>query len=149
MKKITEKVTTEVVKYQATDGTIFNEDAECRKYENSAKGVLKGKFNKLIVSQHNMWDLMRGNEDNDAVILKLKSKEDANTVLQLYYLENSYILDDEHNYAEIRKKFEDMVERALQKDNYLIMGLNYENEIYFVDDMNTLIDRLKQAVANE
>ena len=49
MKKIYESEVVYTTKYQAVDGTVFDDEKECEKYENSAIGVLNTKYKKILV----------------------------------------------------------------------------------------------------
>ena len=74
MKEIKKVVTREVKEtftgWEAIDGTFFDDKAECKKYEESAKGVLRGKLAKLIVNKkYNGWELLGGYEDNQILAI--------------------------------------------------------------------------------
>ena len=132
--------------YEAIDGQLFDSKEECEKYEKSAMGVLKGRFKKLIVGIHNAWDLLRGYDDNEVYILKLKNQQDADTVWQLFYLENPYYLErnrkDRDEYIE---KWEKWTENALQEGNFLLMGINCDDCLYFLGDVYSIINGITDA----
>ena len=51
METITIQETKYITKYKAIDGTIFNSDSECKKYEESAKCALLYKYNKFAFNR--------------------------------------------------------------------------------------------------
>jgi hypothetical protein len=84
-----------VEKYElfvAEDGTEFKDMAECQKYEESAEGVLSAKYHPLVVgttTEYNIYDT--GREENKVELVKVASKADADIILQMYFLKNTYI----------------------------------------------------------
>ena len=82
MKEITKERVQKYTVYQAIDGTEFDFKEDCEAYDNSAKGVLRGKLKDLIVNDgYNGWDLMGGNEDNKILVISVPSQaaKDCNT----------------------------------------------------------------------
>ena len=51
MKEISVEKTLTVRKYEAVDGTLFDDKDECQRYENTARCVLLSKYNKLIIKK--------------------------------------------------------------------------------------------------
>lgn len=147
MKEITKERTQKYTIYQAVDGTEFGDKAECEKYERSAEGVLQGKFSKLIVNRQNAWDLLKGYDDNDVVALKLSTLEDIDTVLQLYYLQNPHILEEK--YKDRRQQYIELAHRALKEKDLLLMGINCDDDFYFMDTRNDIIENLKELDKEE
>lgn len=146
MKRVDEKrtIVDTLIYYDAVDGTRFTSEEECKKYEESARGVLSGRFTKLIVGSCNEWELLRGDDNNEVVAIKLNSREDADTVLQLYYLDNPYLLreDQDDTYKKYRERYENLVAQALEDNDILLMGKNYEGDLYFLDTKSAILDRL-------
>lgn len=126
--------------YEAVDGTIFDNREECVKYENSALGVLKGRFFSLIVGKENAWETIGGYDDNDVVAVKMSSDKDLETVLHFYYLQNSYYLR-ENKYKE---EFDSKVISAYQNGYTLLFGINTEGEYYFIDSIQSIINKLNK-----
>lgn len=83
-----------VEKYEvfvAEDGTEFKEEAECKKYEESAKGVLSAKYHPLIVGTTNEFGIFgTGSEDDAVELVKVVSDADADICMQMYFLFNPY-----------------------------------------------------------
>ena len=136
----TQRVETHVL-YEAVDGTRFCSKEECEKYENSAKGVLRGKLKALIVNEPvNAWDLMGGYDDYQVIGVRINTAADRDTVIQNFYLDNPWSLKDSNE--ERRKKFLELVDDALNNGDLLLLGLNTESELYIIDTRQHIIDRL-------
>jgi len=129
--------------YESFDGNLWDTKEECEKYEKSAEGVLKLKFQNLIVDKQNAWDLMRGYEDNDVIGLKLTKEEDKDTVLQLYLLLNPHLLNDSERYKEYLEQYRSYINEAFEKKDLLLMGINCEGDYYFIGPRNKFIENLK------
>lgn len=128
--------------YEAVDGTVFNSPEECMKYENSALGVLRGRVSALIVSEKaNAWDLMGGYDDNAVVAIAVPRDEDINTILQLIYLESPHLTCDE--YESRRKEIDDTISKAHEEKDVILLGINCEDEYYFINSRNNIINKLK------
>ena len=144
VKKEIQRIETRI-HYEAIDGTKFLDKEECIKYEQSARGVLRSRFNSLVVAKHDEWELLRGSDDHTVYVLKLETPEDKDTILQLYYIENPHLIRDDApaSYAQYRAKYEAMVDEALKSKDLLLMGENCDGDLYFIDTRNEFIRRLK------
>ena len=129
--------------YESFDGNLWDTKEECEKYEKSAEGVLKLKFQDLIVAKEEAWDLMRGYEDNDVIGLKLTKEEDKNTVLQLYLLLNPHLLEEKETYKKWLEQYRSYIDEVYEKKDLLLMGINCEGDYYFIGPRNKFIDNLK------
>lgn len=136
-------------KYESFDGSLFDTKEECEKYEKSAEGVLKLKFQDLIVAKDNAWDLMRGYEDNDVIGVKLTKEEDKDTVLQLYLLLNPRFLDAKcERYKEYLEQYRSYINEAYENKDLLLMVINCEGDYYFIGPRNKFIENLKNFGTN-
>lgn len=154
MKEIKEEKKREVVDtyvyYEAIDGTRFTSEEECKKYEGSAKGVLRGKLKKLEEWRGNEWDLLKGCEDHEVIAYKLTSKEDVDTIMQAFLLDNPYYLNE--NDDRIEEWFAErqaMAERAYKENDLLLMGTNCDGDLYFLDTRKAFIERLNNLDKKE
>lgn len=131
--------------YESFDGILFDTKEECKKYEKSAEGVLKLKFQDLIVAKNNAWNLMRGYEDSDVIGVKLSKEEDKNTVLQLFlFLNPYYTQDDRADWADKRlQEYKTCIDEAFEKKDLLLMGINCAGDYYFIGTRNHVIENLK------
>lgn len=141
MKEITKELTTKYTVYQAVDGTEFSQKEECVKYEKSALGVLRGKIKKLTICEpQDAWMLMGGYDDHQVIAVKPQTETDVDTILQWYYLEHPYILED---YRETeRKRLEDVIMEAWKNDDVVLFGINCEKEYYFINSRQNIINNL-------
>ena len=150
MKEVT-KERTKVEKYtvyEAVDGTEFNTREECQEYDNSAKGVLRGKLKDLIVNdKYNGWDLMGGNEDNAIIAVKVPTEADIDIVLQNYYLDNPWILQDGRE--EFRNELILAVNQAYREQDVILFGINCDADLYCIDTRKNIIDRLNKLDKKE
>lgn len=145
MKEIKKEITNYVYQYESFDGTLFDTKEECEKYEKSAEGVLKLKFQDLVVDKHNSWDLMGGYEDNDVIAVKLTKEEDKDTVLQLYLLLHPYYIKDDisDSHKKWLEEYKSYIDEAFEKKDILLIGINCEGDYYFIGPRNKFIENLK------
>lgn len=145
------EIKTEIVKkeytyeYESFDSQLFDTKEECEKYEKSAEGVLRLKFQELIVAKDNAWDLMRGYEDNEVIGVKLSKEEDKDTVLQLYLLLNPYYTRDDvsDTHKQWIEQYRSYINEAFESKDLLLMGINCEGDYYFIGPRNKFIENLK------
>lgn len=129
--------------YEATDGTEFRTREECEKYEQTAHAVVRTKFLKLVVEEKTEWDLFGvGSNENTTYAIKMNTQEDADTVLQLYYLDNPYVLKEEETPKKYKERAFNLVNTAYQEKDILFVGENYEGEIYLINTRNGIIRNL-------
>jgi hypothetical protein len=109
-----EKITKEL-KYESIDGNVFNSKEECMKYEESAKGVLLGKYKKYIIKENiSENDLLPCcSEDYKYDIVKV---EDADLIKQIYYLFNPKCSGEYVN------KQMEKIDLAAKTSDYLLIG---------------------------
>lgn len=126
MKEI--KQTYQVTKYQAEDGSIFDSKLECEMYDNTAKCVLLGKYNDLVIRQVNGYQLTNdtvGIDDYYVDIVKVNTKDDLDLILQLMYFYNPLLRKEENRNREI--KLTKMVNSALISDSHILfIGRGYD-----------------------
>lgn len=142
--------------FVAVDGTEFLTEEECKKYEESAYGVLMARYKKLIVKSGTEYDLVpSGSEDNSCEVVKVETQADADTVLQLYLLINPHIAKAESDFCmNWRERAEKLCSRALAENDYLIMchGYEYNDNFWFIGTRNSVkegIDAFCSVEKNE
>lgn len=127
--------------YQASDGTEFINCEECRKYEDSALGVVRGNVAKLIVGRsNNAWELMGGNDDNSIVAIKMNCAADVDLVKHLFLLEHPYY-DDESRQLLKQEKF-NIIDNAYNNNDVVLFGINCDGDYYFINSRQNIIDNL-------
>lgn len=147
MKEIKETETRYITKYQAIDGEIFCTKEECEKYDSTAKAVITAKFNKLEKVAYSSWEVHGGSDDNVTFAVKINSQKDADILLQRFYLDNSWVLSG--NDSRYRDKCEAMVEKALKEKDFILIGFNCDDEMYFINTRNTLVNNLNNLGNHE
>ena len=141
MKKLEKDLITKYTVFQAVDGTEFSQKEECEKYEESALGVLRGKIKKLTVCEpQDAWTLMGGYDDHQVIAVKPQTETDVDTILQWYYLEHSYILNDSRK--AMRKRLEEVITKAYKNKDVILFGINCEKEYYFINSRQNIINNL-------
>lgn len=116
MKAVKIEKTISEVKYQAADGKIFIKEEDCREYENTLKCIIRAKYNKLVVKHLKEYEIASfGNEDCYIDVVKLKSKEDVETIIHLINLYS------QHSFEEIEELMNSLNKIKGDKEDYLLM----------------------------
>lgn len=133
--------------YEAVDGTQFDSKKDCESYDNSAKGVLRGKLKALIVNdKYNGWELM-GGEENTIIAIKVPTEADIDVVLQNYYFDQPWILNGCRE--EDRCKFILAVNQAYREQDVILFGTNCDGNLYFIDTRHNIVNRLNNLDKKE
>ena len=149
MKEIRKDYTVAKIYYEANDGTLFNEENECKKYEESALGILNYKVSLLRVGEKDIscWDVMYGYEDNICIAFKPESHADCDTILQWYLAYNDYLVKGNN-----KDKIDEVagtLMTAWHENDIIFFGLNCDNEPYIINTRNNIIDNLKNFDKHE
>ena len=129
--------------YEATDGTEFRTREECEKYEQTAHAVVRTKFLKLVVEKSTEYDFFGvGCDDHTTYAVRMNSQEDVDTVLQLYYLDNPYVLRNEENPMKLKERAYNLVNNAYQEKGILFVGENYDGETFIINTRGKMIENL-------
>lgn len=127
--------------YKAFDGQEFTNKIECQKYEESARGVVRGKVQDIFISTGNdAWSLMGGCDDHEVAAAKFKDITDMDTFLQWLYLECPWYLID--SYKERKAEIESIVRTAYNNKDVVLMGKNGDGYHYFINSRQNIIDNL-------
>lgn len=123
-----EKINYEYV-YVAVDGTEFRNEDECRAYDNSAYGVLKGRLANMAILKTTECDLYNGagSDDNKAYVVIPEDEEEVKTIQQLAYLK---VYGEEY-----KKKYADMV--AVGK--VLVVTISYDDDGLWITDLGEMV----------
>ena len=122
--------------YEALDGTEFNDKAECEKYDESAKGVIRARISKLIVGKNDAWTLLAGDEEHDVIGIKMQTRSDLNNVSEFFLLECSW-------YGEAKTtEILDTIEEAYIKNDIVLFGINCDGDYYWINSRQNIIDNL-------
>lgn len=151
MKEIKEEKTREVKEtftyYEAPDGTRFTDPEECSKYETSAKGVMREKVKPLMSEPKNAWEVMGGYDDNLVVAVSLPEESTVDTILQWFFLEFPWYLEDHQK--EKREEVVKTITEAYIKNDVLLFALNCEDEYYFINSRQNIINNLLNLTKKE
>lgn len=133
MKKIQKERVSYYDVYVANDGTEFSTQEECKKYDDSALGVVRARYKKLVVKSGVESDICGVGSDECVVdVLRIKSKGDADIVMQRFMLENLWLKNDSNNDAFMRAAKK--VSLALAEDDYLLVGLGCCDDCFWIID---------------
>lgn len=128
--------------YLANDGTEFSDKEECKKYEESAQGVLMTKIKHLIVNditEEAFWSF--GSCDNTIWVIKVESQGDVDTIMQTYLLLNSFLMQNE--YKDRVERARALVQRALVEKDFLFVGRGFDmDSFWFIGTLSTMKEDL-------
>lgn len=145
MKEVTEERKVLDILYEAVDGTRFGFREECLRYEESAKGVLKARFMKLVEYSDSEDNILSISSDGNTLYgVKLKEEKDKDTVLQLYLLDHPHLLKEKDNKWVNRAK--DLIEFAYKEKDILLVGEDYNGNFFIADCCKNIVDRLYNRV---
>lgn len=144
MKQIKRTIESYEYVFVAIDGTEFKDKEECRKFEESARGLLLAKLMPLVVKEKTEFEIFgAGNDDTAVTIVKLESQADADIVIQLYLLHNPHMTKDDrkNDLNAIVKR----IRRAADEKDYIFVCRGYErNEFWFGGTHNEHINCLNK-----
>ena len=124
MKRVEVKVEAIKIIYEAYDGNQFDSKEECAKYEESAKCALLSKYNKYVIRKTTECDLFdAGSEDYDYDIVTIPDDYAEQVVLQVLYLFNPYL--KEENHKKDNERCVNRISRAKEEKDFLFIGRGY------------------------
>lgn len=130
-----------ITKYEATDGTLFDNADECRKYENSACAVLLTRYKNLVTNKFYEDDLFGvGSCDYEVEVVKVTNSEDIDLILQLLILYNPHIGKDQERLASYRKR----LNTAMKDDDVVFIGrgYDYDDNFYILDTLTNFLNKI-------
>lgn len=146
MKKVTLKKevvnTIEEVKYQANDGTMFNNENDCKIYEESYLGMLKAEYAKMEKVELYESEFLKftGSEDYLISIVKINTDKDVDTLLKLNLYFHSWLRDNEEKINEIKDK----LEKSKGKKVIIGRGIKYDEK--FEDEDFSVIESFEEWI---
>lgn len=124
--------------YVANDGTVFSDEKECKKYEESAKAVLKVKYLPLVVKSTNEEELFKcGTDEYSIDIIKVSSDYDIEIVLKVAALQGYQ--------QNILNNWEKVLKRGKEEKDYIFIGRGYCGEDNFCI-LFTMQDYIKHII---
>jgi hypothetical protein len=132
--------------YVAIDGSRFNSEAECKKYEESAKMVTYSKYSPSVIFRKSEYEIYgAGSDEYEIDIIKINCHEDIDILLHMYSLYHpKYNKDDiAQKRVQLEKWYGEIVliGRGCGYDNY--------DSFEFIGTMNDIIDHIKEACNEE
>ena len=114
--------------YQAVDGTEFNSEEECQKYEGTAKCLLLTKYKPLVKRTASEYDIFNTGSDEYMIdILQyLSSESDIDILIQLHKLYCSSRKFNDDFYDKMRSK----LEKCLKNRDIVLIGRGTEYDGY-------------------
>lgn len=153
MKEITEEIKREVVEthtmYEATDGTRFENQEECKKYEEGALGMLRARVKPLMSAPKDAWATMGGYDDHQVVTVRIESEADYSLVLQWFFTECPWYLKENDVHKEQKQKIVDTFDKALINKDVLIFGRNCDDDYYFINSRQNIINNINNLDKEE
>ena len=131
------KYTVEV--YEAIDGTIFPDKAECEIYERSAKCLLLSKYNKLVIKKDVEYNIFGcGSEDGYVDIVKILCSEDIDVIMQTLGVINPHMLKEGNK--ERYDKYRNILVKAWDENDLVFIFRGCEDDGFWIE--GTLSDRI-------
>ena len=128
MKQIEKTRTITEIKYQAIDGTEFDDKNECIKYDNTALAVMMARYKSLVITSMTEWDLFGvGCDDNICDIVKLTKDSDISTIMWLLAYYHSY---PSEKLQELEKKMMNTIE----SNDVVIVNRGYSPDEFWICD---------------
>ena len=141
--------------YVANDGTEFTIEEECKKYEESAYGVLNLKYKELVVGNTNEESLFGVGCCEDCVdIVKVKTQQDADVVMQMYLIVNPSVkrgIDNNDTYPmKWVNRAKELLKNAIEEDDYLFIGRGYDDEecFWFIGTRASILAKINETISN-
>lgn len=127
--------------YKAYDGTIFKNKEECEKYEETAKCVIRKKFNDLIEHRSNECALFScGSEEYIVDFIKPTTQNAADTIMQILEISGN------NNNRAIK-----LIKEAQEHNDYLLIGHDsYDEDCYYIwGTRNGIFNTIKEKLLLE
>ena len=141
MKQVTREKTEKYIAYQAIDGTEFTSEEQCRKYEQTAAGVIRGKLKPFIVKDDmDAWELLGGVDEHTVMAIQIPSERDMDTVLQYIFYEEPWLLNTDDTSR--KERIEKIVHEAYTNEDLLLLGKNCDGDVYMLNTRMHYVNNL-------
>ena len=152
MKEVKREVKREVVdtiiEYYAYDGTKFNSEKECKKYESTAACLVNYKVKDCKVGESDdAWKLMGGYEDHSIVAFKPNCESDVDALCQLILINSPWL--SEGTQGALRDTYFKTIEDAYKNGDVVLFGVNCDGDYYFINSRQNIIDNLMKLDKEE
>lgn len=142
MKKIQKEVVTYKNVWVANDGTEFAAEEECRKYDESAKGVLMAKYAQHLVKESDEDTFFGvGSDERPIEVIFVENEQIADILLQIFLMEHPYFLEEDHkeSFAKITRDVHDAI------GDYMLIGRGFEYDCFwFYGSRKSIIEKIEK-----
>ena len=133
MKQIEIERTIKEIWYEAIDGTIFKDKAECEKYDNTAEAILRQRYQPLVLKNISEWDLFKcGSDEHYYDLVIVNNVNDVENILKLMLLHHKY-LTTESNKNKLAE-FEKLCTQAMREGDIILINRGCDNDSFWVSD---------------
>ena len=133
MKQIEIERTIKEIWYEAIDGTIFKDKAECEKYDNTAEAILRQRYQPLVLKNISEWDLFKcGSDEHYYDLVIVNNVNDVENILKLMLLHHKYLTTEssKDKLAEIEK----LCTQAMREGDIILINRGCDNDSFWVSD---------------
>ena len=134
--------------YVATDGTEFYNREQCKKYEESAKGMLLTKYRDMyLLKSITEYDLFNcGSKEYTIDIVKVETSEAVDLILRLLLLFRENKDDTEAR----RRNWLHQLQECQTNDSVLLIGRGYDcdDDFSLLGDLNSRLNQIKTNALN-
>ena len=129
-----------VVGYKSYDGQEFTNIEECKKYEESAKGVLAHSYSKAVILSDSEWNIFGFGSEEDIVDIVKVTADNANIIKQyMILLGNNYKMEEKFN----------LIDSAAENGEYLVINRGYDRDnFWIIDTLQRLANKPLDLVNN-
>lgn len=147
-KEVKREVVDTIIEYYAYDGTKFDSEEECKKYESTVVCLVNYKVNDCRVGESDdAWKLMGGYEDHSVVAFKPKCESDVDSLCRLILINSPRLSKDTHN--AVRDMYFKTIKDAYKNNDVVLFGVNCDGDYYFINSRQNIIDNLMKLDKKE
>ena len=140
MKEISVEQKTYITKWEAADGTQFDSNKECEKYENSAKCVVLAKYNDFIIKVSNAYEIFKiGSEDCRIDVVRVSDEKAIDAIFQTFCFFRDWVSD------EGKEDVRNTIIRAWNYNDFLLIDRGYDlDNFYVIGTVDEIVEQIKE-----
>ena len=147
-KEVKREVVDTIIEYYAYDGTKFDSEEECKKYESTVACLVNYKVNDCKVGESDdAWKLMGGYEDHSIAAFKPKCESDVDSLCRLILINSPWLSKDTQN--AVRDMYFKTIKDAYINNDVVLFGINCDGDYYFINSRQNIIDNLMKLDKKE
>lgn len=137
MKEIKINEVNSTFKYEAIDGEVFDDKEQCILYEKSAVCLIKSRILHCKVGvPQDAWKLMGGYDDHLVQAYKVTTEKEADYFMQWVFSMCGWWNEEK------KQSFINDIEKALATGDLILIGINCDDEPYYINIRQNIIDGL-------